>query len=38
MYILYRIALVVVLCLPISGVQLPPDMSQGLCLTITILH
>ena len=33
MDILFRIAAALMLCLPISGVQLPPDMSQGLCKT-----
>lgn len=32
MYILCRIVLAVVMCLPISGVKLPSDMSQGVCL------
>ncbi|KAJ7386215.1 hypothetical protein OS493_010609 [Desmophyllum pertusum] len=30
MDILFRIAAALMLCLPISGVQLPPDMSQGI--------
>lgn len=32
MYSLCRIVLAVVMCLPISGVKLPSDMSQGVCL------